>query len=81
MTRCDMTTSRQTRGNQEEKWTTGGGAEAACQEIKRRWWHDNRGNRAMSKGEDMVEVVRIWKCGTGWYLHVVKILLLYPQMR
>jgi hypothetical protein len=26
MKRCNMTTSRCTRGNQEEKWTRGGGA-------------------------------------------------------
>ncbi len=34
-------------------------AEAVRQEIKRRWWRINRGDATTSKGEDMVEVVRI----------------------
>ena len=34
-------------------------AEAVCQEIERRWQRNNRGNATTSKGEDMVEVVRI----------------------
>jgi hypothetical protein len=33
--------------------------EVAQQDDKRRWWRDNRGGTTTSKGEDMVEVVRI----------------------
>jgi hypothetical protein len=32
----------------------------ARQANKRKWWHNNRGDAATSKGEDMVEVVRIF---------------------
>jgi hypothetical protein len=35
-------------------------AEAALQENKRRWWCNNRGDVTTSKGEDMVEVRRIF---------------------
>ncbi len=35
-------------------------AEAAGQENKRKWQRKNRGNATTSKGEDMVEVVRIF---------------------
>ncbi len=58
-----MTTSRRTRGNREDKLINGSGmseAEAALQENERRWRRDNRGDVTTSKGEDMVEVVRIF---------------------
>jgi hypothetical protein len=59
-------------------------AEAAHREIKRRWRRDNRGNATTSKGEDMVEMVRIsgiergqdGKYAMGWHLYGVKIVLL-----
>jgi hypothetical protein len=60
-----------------------------CQEIERRWQRNNRGNVTTSKGEDMVEVVRIsgiergqdGKCATGWHLYGVNIVLLLFQCR
>jgi hypothetical protein len=56
-------------------------AKAARQEIKRRWRRNNRGDKTTSKGENMVEVVRIsgidrGQDGTGQQLYFIAEMLL-----
>jgi hypothetical protein len=59
--RCNMLTSPRTRGNREDKWTTGGGASRGGGVASReREEVAARQQGTTSKGEDLMEVVRIF---------------------